>query len=330
MALDSYGMLGGYEPQPKKQNWLQKLAQLHKDAEENRQVQAGQKRLEAWKQSQSKKGFGPQGPVGPDLATGANQPKTQTKPKPAAKKSKIPGWMQRKLDQEFSYYKALYGDRTVDKKGKSITKNQLKKNELKEMDDLVKFISKSTIPYVTDPDKLQYPYSEEELTVVQSKNVASKMQYDKALQRYNELADKYKRPRFGDKEVKEKNGNGENGDKQKVYDFSDPKLELTDDLIKNIIAGADSTQNAQLDSAMTAKQNALGNNQNIDKAGSDTSWIKKIVSNVLGDQFKGTRKKQEFIKTNPLWKKFTMEERNKFRKDGIVPDRFKDQVSQAK
>ena len=77
----------GYQPtQQKKPNWFQRLAQVHKDAAVDKKVRAGEKRLKAWQKSQRKKGFGPHGKIEPPVAAAdPNQPKIQTKPKPAAK-----------------------------------------------------------------------------------------------------------------------------------------------------------------------------------------------------------------------------------------------------
>lgn len=295
-------------------------------------VSEGETRLEKWKQSQRRKGYGPKGKVeGPVAATDPDQPKTQTKSKPAAKKSNIPGWMQKKLDKEYSHYKALYGDRVLDKEGKSITKKQLKKNELEEKDKMVQVISR-----LTAPSYIMEDYTPEEAAHMTDKNLANQMLRIKAIKRHDEIADKYKLPRFGTKKEKKVN--------LAELDFNNPEIFKNDANVQAIITGGTDEQKAALDAAMQNKLNN-GNNNKIKKAGSDSSFVKEVVEGAKNlvpkkvvEKKKEMDKKKEtaserrstISKARRLGYNWTQKEIYRYAKTGVLPEAVKKILARTK
>jgi len=288
-------------------------------------VEEGEARLAKWKQSQRKKGYGPVAATDPD------QPKTQTKPKPAAKKSNIPGWMQKKLDKEYSHYKALYGDRTLDKEGKSITQKQLKKNELEEMEKMLAFISKSPAPAWVFDD-----YTPDESAMITDKNRANQMEYIAAVKRYDELADKYELPRFGTKKEKKVN--------LAELDFENPETFKVDANVVAITTNGTPEQKAALEAFMKNQLKKNGD-QTIIKSGSDSSFVKDVVEGVKDlvpkkvvekkkemDKKKATsaERRSTIAKARRLGYNWTQKEKYRYSKTGVLPEAVKKLLEKAK
>ena len=294
-------------------------------------VSEGEARLEKWKQSQRKKGYGPKGKVkGPVAAADPNQPKTQTKPKPAAKKSNIPGWMQRNIQRRMMMMESMVGENERLKTEKS---EKVTADELEEMEKKLAFISKSPSPAWVFDD-----YTPEESALVTDKNRANQMEYTQALQRYNDLADKHGKPRFGnkkEKEVKEVD--------LTTLDFNNPEIFKNDANVQAIITGGTDEQKAALDAAMQNKLNNGG--KTIIKSGSDSSFVKDVVEGAKNlvpkkviEKKKEMDKKKEtaserrstISKARRAGHVWTQKELYQYSKTGVLPEAVKKILARTK
>ncbi len=325
----------GYQHQPqKKQSWFQKLAQLYQDDVARRESRAADKdKMIKIRASESPEGQQARNEAYPWLAKRADNAKTATNPKQAAKKDAVPGWVQRKVDRRIARARAIYGDAVTDKEGKLTSKALLKKDQLEEMDDLLAFISKSPVPAFVYPD-----YTPEERAMVTDKNEANQTEYLKALKRYNELADLNNEPRFGDKEVKtgdkevKKKGNGKKEDKP---DFTNPNLKITPELIVETYENGDSADIAALDSSLNAQlppieEEGEGKNLLGDAVG-------KLAEQVVEKHKEQASTKQKTAERNAIIAKarkaghiWTQKELYQYNETGVLPEAVEKLLNQSK
>ena len=265
------------------------IKKKHKDAADQRKVRAGQKRLARTIRESKKKG---------------------EKDKSAKSPEQLPGWMQRNVDRQFAMIKDVAtGNELWQKKQdeSSLAKAEDAYSKTKGLNYIYPDASPEERKHLESVNAGIASTQKRELAVINDLRQRLGMDPLGYIPPPPDLAHNVQGPPApGQKIAPTPGGNN-------TLDPNDPINRLA-----NVSLSSDSTQVAKLDSIANAV------NQNVSVAGPGTNVI-DAVKEKGGEVLKklsGTRQKQEFLRS--FGNKMSREERQKFRKDGIVPERFKD------
>jgi len=162
------------------------------------------------------------------------------------------------------------------------------------------------------PWKAYEDYTPEELAVVVARNKANEGQQQSSIQEYNTIAEKHGLPAWDASTPKTGNKTG----------TKTTQTEYTDKEIQRILTSGTPAEKEALDAAMNPesdnpKPKPKSNNPKPKPKSAETITVLKTE-----------RKRRDF--TRKYGNKMTREERNKFKKDGIIPDRFIDIYNSGK